>query len=213
MATRGSEAGGAATIPARSASMWDAIASELGARRARGAEPPRGPNEVFAVPDPGCPPAAPSEWQRLGATVDPTDTIPGPLGQPLQRLGSAQNAFARLQGPAVAGLEQGDLAVFTAVVAAPTALTSALVLTGAFGQAELHVDWTEAVPLCRSIARRAGFAIEATSLEGLGFNAWRIGLAARNAGREAVAVTPTFYVTSGIGNAGMAVGNVFTASS
>jgi hypothetical protein len=188
-----------AAIPGR-------IAGSGGSPRARRSATWRRADEPFAIPDPACPPAAASGWRRVGATVDPNDTIPGPFGQPLQRLGNAQNAFARLEGPPLAGLEPGARAIFTAVVAAPTTLSSALVLTSASGQAELHVDWTEVPPSFGLLDRRAGLAADAGTVEGLGLEIWRLALQARNEGPAAVAVKPTLYVASGIGNAGMAAG-------
>ena len=162
--------------------------------------------ETSIVPDPPCPPAAPSEWRRLGATIDRNDTIPGPFGRPLQRLGNAQNAFARLEGPPLARLEPGARAIFTAVVAAPTALSSALVLASACGQAELHVDWTEVPPTFVLLARRVALAVRAGTVEGLGLEIWRLALEASNETAQAITVKPSLHVTSGIGNAGMEVG-------
>ena len=186
--------------------MPDRIAGGRGSRRRRRAAACRRADEPFAVADPACPPATPSAWRRVGATVDAHDTIPGPFGQPLQRLGNAQNAFARLDGPPLASLAPGVRAIFTAVVAAPTTLSSALVLTSAFGQAELHVDWTEAPPSFVLLDRRAGLAVETGTVDGLGMDIWRLALAARNEAHEAVAVKPSLHVASGIGNAGMSVG-------
>ena len=163
-------------------------------------------DEPPVVPDPPCPPAVPSEWRRLGATIDRNDTIPGPIGRPLQRLGNAQNAFARLEGPPLVQLEPGARAVFTAVVAAPTTLSSALVLASACGQAELHVDWTEVPPTFVLLDRRAALAVRAGTVEGLGLDLWRLALEASNEAGEAIAVKPSLHVASGIGNAGMAVG-------
>jgi hypothetical protein len=163
-------------------------------------------DEPFALPDPACPPAAASAWRRVGATVDPADTIPGPFGQPLERAGNAQNAFARLDGPPLASLEPGSRAVFTVVVAAPTALSSALMLTSGFGQTELHVDWTDVPPTFALVSRRAGLVIQAGTVEGIGLDIWRLALAARNEMAEPVSVKPSLHVASGIRNAGMAVG-------
>ena len=184
----GRAGGGAGDRPVRHSAAW---------RRA---------DEPFAVADPACPPAKPSEWRRVGATIDRNDTIPGPFGQPLQRLGNAQNAFARLEGPPLGYLEPGARAIFTAVVAAPTTLSSALLLTSAFGQAELHVDWTEVPPAFVLYDRREGLAVMAGTVEGLGLETWRLALEARNETRDAIAVKPSLHVASGIGNAGMAVG-------
>jgi hypothetical protein len=97
-------------------------------------------------------------------------------------------------------------AIFTAVVAVPTTLSSALVLTSAFGQVELHVDWTRVPPGFLLIERKTGLAVEAGTVEGLGLNIWRLALAARNKMPDAAAVKPSLHVASGIGNAGMEVG-------
>jgi hypothetical protein len=177
-----------------------------GGRKARRAAMWRRADEPFAVSDPACPPAAASEWRRVGATIDPNDSIPGPFRRPLQRIGNAQNAFARLEGPPLDGVEPGARAIFTAVVAAPTALSSALVLTTASGQAELHVDWTEVPPSFALFDRRTGLRVEAGTVDGLGLDVWRLALQARNDARDAVVVKPSLYVTCGIGNAGMAAG-------
>jgi hypothetical protein len=142
----------------------------------------------------------------LGATIDRNDTIPGPFGRPLQRLGNAQNAFARLEGPPLARVEPGARAVFTAVVAAPTSLSSALVLASACGQAELHVDWTEVPPTFVLLSRRTALVVRVGTVEGLGLDIWRLALEASNETAEAIAVKPSLHVTSGIGNAGIAVG-------
>ena len=205
MRVRGIGAGPTATISVRRAGMPDRI-SATGGQGWQRATAWRRANEPFAIADPGCPPAAPSDWRRVDATVDPNDTIPGPFGQPLQRLGNAQNAFARLEGPPVPSVGPGARGVFTAVVAAPTTLTSALVLTSASGQAELHVDWTEVPPTFVLVSRRAGLAVEAGTVEGLGLDIWRLALQARNEMPGAVAVKPALHVASGIGNAGMSVG-------
>jgi hypothetical protein len=163
-------------------------------------------DEPSIVPDPPCPPATPSEWRRLGATIDRNDTIPGPFGQPLQRLGNAQNAFARLEGPSLARLAPGGRAIFTAVIAAPTTLSSALMLSSACGRAELHVDWTEVPPTFVLLDRRSALAVTAGTVEGLGLDLWRLAIEASNDTAEAIAVKPSLHVASGIGNAGMAVG-------
>ena len=203
MRGRGIGPGRAATVSTGTTAGRDGPAS---GGRLRRAATHRRADEPFAVPDPACPPATPSSWRRIDATVDANDTIPGPFGQPLQRLGNAQNAFARLEGPPIGRLEPGALAVFTAVVAAPTTLSSALVLASAWGQAELHVDWTEVPPSFVLFGRGAGLAVEAGTVEGLGLEVWRLALAARNVTGQAGAVRPSLHVTSGIGNAGMTVG-------
>lgn len=187
---------------------------KIAAARARGSSPrsgcgvaqPRGITDGCAVDDPTGPPAAASDWQRVGATVDRSDTIPGPFGRTLERLGNAQNPFARIDGPLIADLEPGARAIFSAVVAAPTALSSALALEGASGQAELRVDWTETPPGYVLADRRAGLVASAGAVEALGFGAWRLALEARNDAAEAIAVRPSLHVASGIGNAGLAVG-------
>ncbi len=163
-------------------------------------------DEPSVLTDPSCRPAAPSEWRRLGATIDRNDTIPGPFGRPLQRISNAQNAFARIEGPPLSRLEPGARAIFTAVVAAPTTLSSALVLASAHGQAELHVDWTEVPPTFVLLHRRAALAVTAGTVEGLGLDVWRLALQASNETPEVIAVKPSLHVTSGIANAGMAVG-------
>jgi hypothetical protein len=195
----------AAMVVASTAAVADRIAG-AGGGRARRAATWRRAGEQFAVADPAGPPAAATEWRRIDATVDPNDTNPGPFGQPLQRLGNAQNAFARLDGPPLAGVAPGAQAIFTAVVAVPTTLSSALMLTSAFGQAELHVDWTEVPPRFFLVDRRAGLAVKAGAVEGLGFDIWRLALAARNEAPAPVTVRPSLHVASGIGNAGMVVG-------
>jgi hypothetical protein len=177
-----------------------------GNRKPRRATMWRRADEPFAVPDPDCPPAAASEWRRVGAMIDPNDSIPGAFRRPLQRLGNAQNAFARLEGPSLPCVEPGGRAIFSVVVAAPTTLSSALVLTSACGQAELHLDWTEVPPSFMLLDRRAGLVVEAGTVEGLALDTWRLALQVRNEARDAVAVKPSLYVTSGIGNAGISVG-------
>jgi hypothetical protein len=111
-----------------------------------------------------------------------------------------------VEGPPLARLGPGARAIFSAVVAAPTALSSALVLASACGQAELHVDWTEVPPTYVLLARRAALAVRAGAVEGLGLDIWRLALEASNETAETIAVKPSLHVTSGIGNAGMAVG-------
>lgn len=207
MRSRGLDAGDAAAVSACSAPPPGEIGGGADRRRGirRGASWRRA-DEPSVVPDPPCPPAAPSEWRRLGATVDRNDTIPGPFGQPLQRLGNAQNAFARLDGPPLVRLDPGERAIFTAVVAAPTTLSSALVLASATGQVELHVDWTDVPPTFVLLERRASLAVKAGAVEGLGLDLWRLGLEACNETASAFAVKPQLHIASGIGNAGIAVG-------
>ncbi len=200
-------AGRAATLCSCTHARSDSIArGGNDSRRGRRGATWRRADEPPVVADPPCPPTAPSEWRRLGATIDRHDTIPGPFGQPLQRLGNAQNAFARLEGPLLCSLEPGARAVFTAVVAAPTTLSSALVLESACGQAELHVDWTEVPPTFVLLDRRAALAVNAGTVEGLGLDIWRLALEAYNETAAALAVKPSLHVASGIGNAGMTVG-------
>lgn len=205
MRVQGVGAGRAASVTAVAGSGGIGGAGVCRDRKRCGAEWRRA-DEPSVVPDPPTPPAAPSEWRRLGATIDRNDTIPGPFGRPLQRLGNAQNAFARLEGPALARLDPGARAVITTIVASPTTLSSALVLASACGQAELHVDWTEVPPTFLLSDRRAGLAIKAGTVEGLGLNIWRLALEASNETGEPISVKPSLHVTSGIGNAGIAVG-------
>lgn len=207
MRLHGVGAGDAATGWTCTAAMSDGIAVAGGGKgRLRRAATWRRADEPFAVADPACPPAAASEWRRIGATIDPSDSIPGPFGQPLQRLGNAQNAFARVEGPPLPSLAPGARAIFTAVVAAPTTLSSALVLSSASGQVELHINWTEAPPSFVLFDLRAGLLIEAGTVERLGLEIWRLALEARNEMPDAVTVKPSLHVASGIGNAGMTVG-------
>lgn len=204
MRVHGIAAGVGATVTACAAEIPDGL-SRGGCQVRHGATRLR-LDEPFAVTDPPCPPAAPSEWRRVGATIDRNDTIPGPFGQPLQRLGNAQNAFASLEGPPLASVEPGARAVFTAVVAAPTTLSSALVLASPCGQAELHVDWTEVPPAFALCDRRTALAARAGAVDGIGLEIWRLALEARNETATPIAVKPSLHVASGIGNAGMAVG-------
>lgn len=207
MRMRGIDAGRSATVSAGAAAPPGNSGGAAAGRRAiRRAATWRRADEPSVVPDPPCPPAAPSEWRRLGATIDRNDTIPGPFGRPLQRLGNAQNAFARLDGPPLVRLEPGARAIFTAVVAAPTTLSSALVLASVTGQAELHVDWTEVPPTFVLLDRRTSLAVKAGAVEGLGLDLWRLALEACNETANAFSVKPQLHIASGIGNAGMAVG-------
>lgn len=103
-------------------------------------------------------------------------------------------------------LDPGTRAVFTAVIAAPTTLSSALVLASPCGQAELHVDWTEVPPTFVLMNRRTALTVKAGTVEGLGLGVWRLALDASNETTEAITVKPALHIASGIGNAGMAAG-------
>jgi hypothetical protein len=145
-------------------------------------------------------------WTAVSSSVDPADTVPGPHGVALQRLGNNQNSFARFDGPVVTSLAPGERFAFSIIVAQPTALVSAILLDSTGGRPELRITWSNAPPTVTLIGQAAAFAARVGSLTELGGGIWRLYLEAENTTAVAFDVTPSVYVTRGVENSGIDVG-------
>lgn len=157
---------------------------------------------VIAAPDNFADPF----WTAVSSTVDTLDTIPGPFGVPLQRLGNNQNGFARFDGPVVATIAPGETFVFSTIVASPTSLVSAILLDSTAGKPELRVTWTANPPTAALLGMTAQFAARAGSVTEIAPGTYRLLLEAENTTAAPLDVTPIFYVTRGVENVGLNVG-------
>jgi len=134
------------------------------------------------------------------------DTIPGPYGVPLQRLGNNQNSFARFDGPVFASVPAGAKVSYSAIVAQPSTLVSAILLDSAAGRPELRVTWTATPPVLGLFGQTGALQLIDGKVTDLGGGAYRLLLVALNTTGSALDVSATFYVTRGTENAGLNVG-------
>ena len=145
-------------------------------------------------------------WTAVSATVDSQNTIPGPFNVPLQRLGNNTNAFARFDGQPFSSLASGQKVSFTAIIAQPTSLISAILLDSTAGRPEVRVTWTTTPPTVGLFGTTAGLQLSHGEVVDLGGDTWRVVLEAVNTTVSAITVLPTFYVTRGVENTGLNVG-------
>lgn len=147
-----------------------------------------------------------ASWRSEGATVERFDVLPGPSGSVFQRLGNKQNAYARFTSTDPFDVDAGDLFSASALVAKPQTVSSALMLDGPDGTAELTVDWSTSPPTARLRSDQRGFLAVAGGVNQLGAETWRLWLTAENRGNAAIRVYPGLAVAHGIGNVGLTLG-------
>jgi hypothetical protein len=145
-------------------------------------------------------------WRSSGASVDTEDVIPGPLNKPLQRVLGKLNAFARFEGAKGTTLAPGAQARFSVVVAQPSTLNSAIAFLSRAGKPELRADWTRTPPGKILMWRTGGLRSVAGEILGMGQDCWQLSLLVENTTQRSVHITPCFYVTRGVENAGLQVG-------
>lgn len=157
---------------------------------------------ILGVPDDFADPY----WTAFSAAVDPGDTVPGPLGSPLQWLSNNLNAFARFEAPVIGSLPPGERMAFSAIVSQPTTLVNAILLDSTAGRPELRITWSGATPTTALIGQTAGFAARVGTLTDLGGGEWRLYLEAENTTASSIDVSPILYVTRDVSNTGLNVG-------
>lgn len=149
-------------------------------------------------------------WTKVGSTVNPQDTIPGPFNVPLQRVVSNQNAFARFDSPATTTTEAfvvpvGAKLSCSVIVAQNTSQISALLFDSSAGRPELRVFWTDTPPTAGIFGLTAAFQLETGTVTDLGGGAYRLLLEAVNTTSAPLAASISYYITRG-SDAGVNVG-------
>lgn len=147
-----------------------------------------------------------ASWSRTGASVDPGDTIVGPTGIPLQRVGNSLNAFSFFSEGVVHSLLPGERFAFSIIVSDVTALVSALMLDAVPNKPEVLVDWQTSPPTVSVIGTNESLQAITGTVADLGGGAYRMYLQAENTTAAPLDITPIFYVTRGVENIGLDVG-------
>ena len=145
-------------------------------------------------------------WIKISSTVDTLNTVPGPFNVPLQWLGNNLNSFSRFQSSTGKIVEPGETIAFSAIVAQPTALVSALLLNSSIGNPELRVTWTSTPPAVGLLGQTSALRLVAGTVTDLGNDTYRLLVEAENTSASAVSVTQILYVTRGVENSGLLVG-------
>ncbi|MEM9059821.1 MAG: hypothetical protein AAGD13_05100 [Pseudomonadota bacterium] len=145
-------------------------------------------------------------WTRVSASIDPADTIVGPNGIPLQKVGNNLNGFSFFSAEPLPALPPGERIAFSMIVSDVTAIISALLLDSTIGKPEMRVDWTATPPSVAILGATAVLQTIEGSLTDLGGGAYRMFLEAENTSVAPIDVTPIFYVTRGVENVGLDVG-------
>lgn len=145
-------------------------------------------------------------WAAIGSIVDTFDTSPGPFSVPLQWVRNNGNAFARFDGPNFVSVAPGERVAFSAIVAQPSSLISAIVLASAAGNPELRITWSAQPPTVTLLGQTAALQLVTGTLSDLGNDTWRLLLEAENTTGAPVDVLARFYVTRGVENTGLNVG-------
>ena len=145
-------------------------------------------------------------WSRISATIDLGDTIVGPTGVPLQRVGNNLNAFSYFSAGTVHGLQPGERFAFSMIVSDVTAIISALLLDAVPNKPEMRVDWQTVPPTVSVLGASASLQTVAGTVTDLGGGAYRMYLEAENTTAMPVDIAPIFYVTRGVENVGLDVG-------
>lgn len=145
-------------------------------------------------------------WIKISSTVDSLNTVPGPYNVPLQWTGNNLNSFSRFQASVGKTVDPGETIAFSAIVAQPTALVSALLFTSSIGSPELRVTWTTTPPTVGLFGQTSALMTTKGVVTDLGNNTYRLFLEATNTSASAQLATPILYVTRGIENAGLQVG-------
>lgn len=145
-------------------------------------------------------------WSRTSASIDPGDTIVGPTGIALQRVGNNLNAFSYFSAGVVHSLQPGERFAFSMIVSDVTAIVSALLLDAVPNRPEMRVDWQTSPPTVSIVGAGASLQTVAGEVTDLGGGAYRMFLEAENATAAPVDIAPIFYVTRGVENVGLDVG-------
>ncbi|MEL7000793.1 MAG: hypothetical protein AAFP68_21305 [Pseudomonadota bacterium] len=145
-------------------------------------------------------------WTRVSASIDPGDTVVGPSGVLLQKVGNNLNGFSYFGAEPIAGLAPGDRLAFNIIVSDVTAVISALLLDSTIGKPELHVDWSATPPGVTMLGASSTLQATNGTLTDLGGGAYRMFLEAENTSSAPIDATPIFYVTRGVENVGLDVG-------
>lgn len=145
-------------------------------------------------------------WIKVSSTVDGLNTLPGPYNVPLQWTGNNLNSFSRFQASVGKTVDPGERIAFSAIVAQPTALVSALLFSSTAGNPELRITWTATPPTVELFGQTSALMTTNGALTALGNNTYRMFLEAENTTTSPVTVTPILYVTRGVENAGLQVG-------
>lgn len=145
-------------------------------------------------------------WIKISSTVDSLNTVPGPYNVPLQWTGNNLNSFSRFQASVGKTVNPGETIAFSAIVAQPTTLVSALLFTSTIGSPELRITWTTTPPTVGLFGQTSALMTTKGTLTDLGNNTYRLLLEATNTSAAPALATPILYVTRGIENAGLQVG-------
>ncbi|MEM7057336.1 MAG: hypothetical protein AAF557_07100 [Pseudomonadota bacterium] len=145
-------------------------------------------------------------WIKISSTVDSLNTVPGPYNVPLQWTGNNLNSFARFQSSVGKTVDPGQTIAFSAIIAQPTTLVSALLFTSAIGSPELRVNWTTTPPTVNLFGQSSALMTTNGTVTDLGNSTYRLLLEATNTSASSELATPILYVTRGIENAGLQVG-------
>ncbi|MEM7210626.1 MAG: hypothetical protein AAF479_01855 [Pseudomonadota bacterium] len=147
-----------------------------------------------------------ASWTRISASIDPGDTIVGPTGVPLQKVGNNLNAFSYFSAGVLHTLQPGERFSFSIVVSDVTALISALLFDAVPNKPEMRVDWQGSTPVIGILGATASLQTVSGTVTDLGGGAWRLELTAENTTASPLDVTPIFYVTRDVANVGLDVG-------
>lgn len=145
-------------------------------------------------------------WLAVRGAVDPLDTVPGPFAQPLQWLSNNQSGLARFDHAAPLIAPPGACLSLQAIVSAPTALSSGIMLASPAGEVALKVNWIDTPPSSALMGRPGGLAAVEGGLDILAPDLYRLRIVARNRTPDSLEVRPALQVTAGIENAGLNVG-------
>jgi len=135
-------------------------------------------------------------WTPVGgASLIAGQTRATPFGVDLQRLESNGNSFARFQGAALHDLAPGARFAFSALVAEPSVVVSALLIFSDVATPEMRVTWTDSPPSVVVLGQGGALSAVEGRLDDLGGDLWRLELTVENASAAAITVQPYFYVT------------------
>ncbi|MFK7945440.1 MAG: hypothetical protein AB8B85_21380 [Paracoccaceae bacterium] len=145
-------------------------------------------------------------WTPFGASLDLMQTLPGPFAPPLHWLTNNQNAHARFEHTRPLTVRPGQRISFSALVAEPTAFSTALCIHSPAGEAALRVDWMDHPTSTALSGHDGGLVPQDGGLTRLGGGCYRLWLVAENLTQAVLSVRPALHVTAGIENAGLNLG-------